>query len=259
MGEEFSKGRAAVKAGKGLEAVEHYKKAAELAGVIKDTKRQAHYYYDAGYNASRIRGNKEYIELYKKSIEAGTLGGHAALSMRQLGNIYFRQKKYAEAKALFEKFLEEPAGHPSWTEAIKKQLTFINEQETQKEFNRLYTLARKTKNRDEAVAIYTKAIEATKSEKLQSKAYYAIGLTLRYKKVNESIEAFTKAATLPNGDPGMKALSWRLLGMNYMGLKEYDKAKEAFKNYLAKPAGPKAWQEAIKKSLKEIEGKEKAQ
>ena len=37
------------------------------------------------------------------------------------------------------------------------------------------------------------------------------------------------------------------------------RAKEAFKNYLAKPTGPKAWQEGVKKSLKEIEGKEKAQ
>ena len=68
----------------------------------------------------------------------------------------------------------------------------------------------------------------------------------------EAVESFAKVVALKHPNANLQALSLRLLGMNYMRLKNEVKAKAAFEQFMKHPNAPANFKKGVAKTLEKI-------
>lgn len=123
-------------------------------------------------------------------------------------------------------------------------------------FNSAYEAADKDiKARQHAAAVEKlhEAAELARNDEEKAKAFYRAGLAWHWGgKPEKAIEEFNKVLAMQGAPSGLRTLSLRLAGMNYMRLHKDEKAEILFKEFLTRPDAPPAFKDGVKQSLQEI-------
>lgn len=228
-------------------AVEKLHMAVQLAGTDEDKGRA---FYQAGLCWHWAGEPEKAIVEFGKLLAMETPPPNLkVLALRLVGESYFNMENYEKAAEFYTRFLAEPKAPPKFKESVQNKMAEID---FYKKFS-AGQAAKVDRRYHDGVALFHEAAELTKDESLKAEAFYHAGLYGHWGgKPEKAIEEFNKGLALEEAPKHFRALSLRLIGMNYEKLKNDEKAEAAYKAFLAMPEAPANFKEGVKKSLQEI-------
>ena len=245
----------------------------EFASYYSASELIADAYYWIGKSAQNLDQYDEAIFNFNKVFESYPNSDLAAASVIEMGNIYNQQKKYNLALDVYEKGSEKLSNSPQIAEILfMRAITYANNGDVSNAyqvFDDIVQYYRETvfadrskyemglieysaKRYDNAV-VYFRSLAESRTDELGAKAQYYLGMTLfELGKTNEAISEFVRIRTVFSYYDEWLTRSTLMLGDCYKNLKDFDKAKQFYRDVLAKHRGDELGKTAQKK-LREIE------
>lgn len=230
-------------------------------------------YYWIGKSAQNLNQFDEAIFSFNKVFESYSGSNLAAASVIEMGNIYNQQKKYDLALAVYEKGSEKLSNSPQIAEILfMRATTYANSGDitnAYQVFDEIVQYYRETvfadrskyeiglieysaKRYDNAMASF-RSLADSRTDELGAKAQYYLGMSLfEQGKTNEAISAFVRVRTVYSFYGEWLSRSTLMLGDCYTKLKDFEKAKQFYRDVIAKHRGDEIGRTAQKK-LREIE------
>lgn len=230
-------------------------------------------YYWIGKCAQNLNKPEEAIFNFNKVVENFPQSNLAAASVIEIGNIYNQQKQYDLALSAYEKGTSKLANSSQLPELLfVKATTLANKGEVSKAYEvfdeivqyhgesvfadkskfEIGLIEYSAKRYDNAI-LYLRSISDTRTDEVGAKAQYYLGMSLfEQDKNNEAISAFVRVRTVYSFYEEWLSRSTLMLGDCYRRLNELEKAKQFYRDVLAKHRGDEIGKTAQKK-LREIE------
>lgn len=230
-------------------------------------------YYWIGKSAQSLNQFDEAIYSFNKVFESYPNSDLAAASVIEMGNIYNQQKKYDLALNIYEKGSEMLSNSPQIAEILfMRATTYANIGDISNAyqvFDEIVQYYRETvfadrskyeiglieysaKRYDDAVG-YFRSLAESRTDELGAKAQYYVGMSLfEQGRTNEAISAFVRVRTVYSYYDEWLSRSTLMLGDCYSKLKDFEKAKQFYRDVIAKHRGDEIGKTAQKK-LREIE------
>ncbi len=230
-------------------------------------------YYWVGKCAQNLNKPEEAISNFTKVFENYSENNFAAASVIEIGNIYNQQKQYDLALSVYEKGINKLANSTHIAEILfMKAAALVSKGDVDKAYEVFEEIVQyhgetvfadrskfeiglieySAKRYDNAI-LYLRSISDSRTDEIGAKAQYYLGMSLfEQGKTNEAISAFVRVRTIYSYYDEWLSRSTLSLGDCYSRLKDLDKAKQFYREVLAKHRGDELGKIAQKK-LREIE------
>ena len=230
-------------------------------------------YYYIGKSAQNLNQFDEAIFNFNKVFESFSSSDLAASSVIEIGNIYNQQKKYDLALAIYEKGSANLSNSPQIAEILfMRATTYVNNGDISNAYQvfdeivqyygetvfadrskfEIGLIEYSAKRYDNAI-VYLRSLADSRTDELGAKAQYYLGMSLfEQGKTNEAVSAFVRVRTVYSAYGEWLSRSTLMLGDCYVKLKDFEKAKQFYRDVIAKHRGDDIGKTAQKK-LRDIE------
>ncbi|HAB50777.1 MAG TPA: hypothetical protein DCE80_01130, partial [Ignavibacteriales bacterium] len=230
-------------------------------------------YYWIGKSAQNLNQFDEAIFNFNRVFDSYPNSELAAASVIEMGNIYNQQKKYDLALAVYDKGSEKLSNSPQIAEILFMRATtyansgdIINAYQVFDEivqYHRETVFADRSKfeiglieysaRRYDNAVVYLRSLGDSRTDELGAKAQFYLGMSLfEQGKTGEAISAFVRVRTVYSSYGEWLSRSTLMLGDCYIKLKDFEKARQFYRDVIAKHRGDEIGRSAQKK-LREIE------
>lgn len=230
-------------------------------------------YYWIGKSAQNLQQYEEAVFNFNRVFESYPTNELAPASVIEIGNIYNLQKQFDLALAVYNKGIEKLSNSPQVAEILfMKATTLVNKgdistaYEVYDEIVQYYgesVFAERSKfeiglieysaKRYDNAIIYLRSISDSRTDEIGAKAQYYLGMALFDQgKTNDAISAFVRVRTVYSNYGEWLSRSTLMLGDCYRKLNDLTKAKQFYRDVIAKHRGDELGRTAQKK-LREIE------
>lgn len=230
-------------------------------------------YYWIGKSAQNLNQFDEAIFNFNRVFDSYPNSELAAASIIEMGNIYNQQKKYDLALAVYEKGSEKLSNSPQIAEILfMRATTYANSGDIIKAYQvfdeivqyhgetvfadrskfEIGLIEYSARRYDNAV-VYLRSLGDSRTDELGAKAQFYLGMSLfEQGKTGEAISAFVRVRTVYSSYGEWLSRSTLMLGDCYIKLKDFGKARQFYRDVIAKHRGDEIGRSAQKK-LREIE------
>lgn len=230
-------------------------------------------YYWIGKCAQNLNDLDEAVFNFDKVLNFYSESNLAAAAVIEIGNIYNQKKQYDEALAVYEKGINKLPNSSQIAEILfMKANTLTNKGDINAAYDVFAEIAQyhaetifadkskyemglieySAKRYENAIVLF-RNISENRTDEIGAKAQYYVGLCLfEQGNTNEAISAFVRVKTVFSYFEEWLSRSTIMLGDCYKKLNDYEKAKQFYRDVLAKHRGDELGKIAQKK-LREIE------
>lgn len=230
-------------------------------------------YYWIGKSTQNLNRLEEALFNFNKVVDNYPSSNFASASVIEIGNIYNQQKQYDLALAAYNKGIEKLSNSPQISEILyMKAMTYINKGDLTNAYDifdeiiqyygetvfadkskfEIGLIEYSAKRYDNSI-MYLRAVSETKTDEISAKAQFYVGMSLfEQGKINEAISAFVRIRTVFSYYDEWLSKSTLMLGDCYRKLNDKEKAKQFYRDVIAKHRGDELGKTAQKK-LREIE------